>query len=161
MSKSTVSALCHTMYYINLLSHTFQGYGWNWSVVLFYGVNTVLTELIDLLFLWCSITSLYPDEPTTHLSTGMFQDDDDALSIPLRSTCYAPNLNQLQLEWCDCVSDSDLAEIAVVCRGSLHITDYYGIKVQPAIVVDTKHRWENVAHASFRLSNAQPPYLIN
>ena len=86
----------------------------------------------------CHLTTACPD--VLLLFNTPFQDDDDVFSIPLRSTCYAPNLNQLQLEWCDCVSDSDLAEIALVCRGSLHITDYYGIKVEPAIVVNTKSR---------------------
>ncbi|KAJ8313411.1 hypothetical protein KUTeg_009039 [Tegillarca granosa] len=56
------------------------------------------------------------------------------LYMPHRSTVYAPNLRFLDLEYCDQVTDKDLAEIVAVCRGSLQIIDYYREDVCPALL---------------------------
>ncbi|CAG2186128.1 unnamed protein product [Mytilus edulis] len=58
----------------------------------------------------------------------------EELCVPYRSTTYAANLQILELEYCDCVDDNHLAEIVAVCRGSLHIVDYFSEAIKPVMI---------------------------
>ncbi|CAC5357286.1 unnamed protein product [Mytilus coruscus] len=58
----------------------------------------------------------------------------EELCVPYRSTTYAPNLQILELEYCDCVDDNHLAEIVAVCRGSLFIVDYFREAIKPVMI---------------------------
>ena len=54
--------------------------------------------------------------------------------LPHRSTIYATKLHWLDVEYCDKVNDTHLAEIVAVCRGTLKARDYYGQMVKPSWV---------------------------
>ncbi len=56
------------------------------------------------------------------------------LCLPHRSTVYATRLKWLDIEYCDKVNDTQMAEIAAVCRGTLKIRNYYGEIVEPSWV---------------------------
>ena len=58
----------------------------------------------------------------------------EELCVPHRSTTYAPSLQILELEYCDCVDDNHLAEIVAVCRGSLYIIDYFREIIKPVLI---------------------------
>lgn len=58
----------------------------------------------------------------------------EELCVPHRSTTYAPSLQILELEYCDCVDDDHLAEIVAVCRGSLYIVDYFREAIKPVLI---------------------------
>ena len=62
----------------------------------------------------------------------------EELCVPHRSTTYAPSLQILELEYCDCVDDNHLAEIVAVCRGSLYIIDYFREIIKPVLIHDQK-----------------------
>ncbi|XP_022106600.1 uncharacterized protein LOC110987806 isoform X2 [Acanthaster planci] len=56
------------------------------------------------------------------------------LFSPVRSTCYAPCLRTLELQYCDRVSDDLLAELVAICLGALSIIDYYGMQIKPKLL---------------------------
>lgn len=62
----------------------------------------------------------------------------DAAYVVTRSTSYAPSLRWLDLEYCDKINDTHLAEIVAVCRGTLKVRDYYGEDVEPAWITCRK-----------------------
>jgi len=62
----------------------------------------------------------------------------DAAYVATRSTSYAPSLRWLDLEYCDKINDTHLAEIVAVCRGTLKVRDYYGEDVEPAWITCRK-----------------------
>ena len=47
----------------------------------------------------------------------------EELSLPHRSTVYAPNLRRLEMEYSDAVNDRQMQEVVAVCRGSLAVID--------------------------------------
>ncbi|WAR31303.1 hypothetical protein MAR_033845 [Mya arenaria] len=67
----------------------------------------------------------------TDMGHEAFQEDDPHL--PQRSGVYAPSLHVLELEYSDLVNDKLLQRIVNVCRGTLKVTDYYGMAVEPEL----------------------------
>ncbi|OWF35272.1 uncharacterized protein LOC110443129 [Mizuhopecten yessoensis] len=74
---------------------------------------------------------------------GSSSDEEYAdIFLPHRSTVYATDLNYLNLEFCDQVSDNHLAEISIVSRReSLTIYNYYGELVKPELFVGQGRQW--------------------
>ena len=63
-----------------------------------------------------------------------FPQEFEDLYLPHRSTIYATKLKYVDVEYCDQVNDTYMAEIVAICRGTLKVRDYYGEDVKPSWV---------------------------
>lgn len=85
---------------------------------------------------------LYEKKLFEETGESQFSSDEEfeEIYLPHRSTCYAPALRFISLEYCDGLNDSHLSEIVAICRGTLKVQDYYGQNLEPAWIKCQKGR---------------------